>query len=212
MITPLDIQNIEFAKAVRGYKEEEVDEFLDQLTKDLEQVLAERDALLLVKDELTAQLAEANTKVGTYQQQEGAVLSTLEAAKALMNDISSSAEKRAQILVRNAELDAQNIRRQAEESLGILKDEETRLIQRVSNFKARYRSLLEGELEKFDDFSDELVGIPASPSVVKFERKAEPVRPAVEPVAEPAPVPAPAPVTSDTVDLEKTITNFRGEL
>ncbi|MCQ2566246.1 MAG: DivIVA domain-containing protein [Clostridia bacterium] len=201
MITPLDIQNIEFSKAVRGYKEEEVDEFLDQLTKDLEQVLAERDALLLVKDELTAQLAEANTKVVNYQQQEGAVLTTLEAAKALMNDISTSAEKRAQILVMNAELDAQNIRRQAEESLGVLKDEETRLIQRVSNFKARYKSLLEGELEKFDDFSDELVGIPTSPSVVKFEKKAEP-----------AAAPAPAPVTADTVDLEKTITNFRGEL
>lgn len=205
MITPLDIQNIEFSKAVRGYKEEEVDEFLDQLTRDLEQVLAERDALLLVKDELTAQLNEANTKVGTYQQQEGAVLNTLEAAKALMNDISASAEKRAQILVRNAELDAQNIRRQAEESLGVLKDEETRLIQRVSNFKARYKSLLEGELEKFDDFSDELVGIPTSPSVVKFEKKVEPAMTA-------APAPAPAPVPDNTLDLEKTITNFRGEL
>lgn len=206
MITPLDIQNKEFSKAVRGYKEEEVDEFLDQLTKDLEQVLAERDALLLVKNELSAKLAEANTKVDGYQQQEGAVLTTLEAAKALMNDISSSAEKRAQILVRNAELDAQNIRRQAEESLGVLKDEETRLIQRVSNFKSRYKSLLEGELEKFDDFSDELVGIPTSPSVVKLDRKAEPA------IAVREPEPAPAPVSDDTMDLEKTITNFRGEL
>ena len=206
MITPLDIQNKEFSKAVRGYKEEEVDEFLDQLTKDLEQVLAERDALLLVKNELSAKLAEANTKVDGYQQQEGAVLTTLEAAKALMNDISSSAEKRAQILVRNAELDAQNIRRQAEESLGVLKDEETRLIQRVSNFKSRYKSLLEGELEKFDDFSDELVGIPTSPSVVKLDRKAEPA------IAVREPEPAPAPVSDDTMDFEKTITNFRGEL
>ena len=203
MITPLDIQNKEFSKAVRGYREEEVDEFLDQLTKDLEQVLAERDALLLVKDELTAQLSEANSRLGIYQQQEGAVLNTLEAAKALMNDISASAEKRAQILVKNAELDAQNIRRQAQESLGVLKDEETRLIQRVSNFKARYKSLLEGELEKFDDFSDELVGIPTSPSVVKLEKKPES---AVTPAS------APAQATADTVDLEKTITNFRGEL
>ena len=36
----------------------------------------------------------------------GAVLETLEAAKALMGDISTSAEKRAEILLKNAELDA----------------------------------------------------------------------------------------------------------
>lgn len=29
MITPLEIENKEFSKAVRGYKAEEVDEFLD---------------------------------------------------------------------------------------------------------------------------------------------------------------------------------------
>lgn len=165
MITPLDIQSIEFSKVVRGYKEEEVDAFLDELTKDLEAVLAERDALLMVKDELSAKLAEANAKNEKYKEQEESVVKTLEAAQALMSDISTSSEKRASILIANAELDAQNIRRQAEESLGVLKDEETRLIQRVSNFKARYKSLLESELDKFDDFSDELVGIPSSPSV-----------------------------------------------
>ncbi len=41
MITPLDIQNKEFPKVVRGYKEEEVDSFLDLLTLDLEKILEE---------------------------------------------------------------------------------------------------------------------------------------------------------------------------
>ena len=210
MITPLDIQSIEFSKAVRGYKEEEVDGFLDELTKDLESVLAERDALLMVKDELSAKLTEANAKVDKYKEQEEAVVKTLEAAKALMNDISASSEKRASILIANAELDAQNIRRQAEESLGMLKDEETRLIQRVSNFKARYKSLLESELDKFDDFSDELVGIPSGPSV----RAAKKAPAAAAVTAEPA-----AELDDDiliatrtkTDDIDHTIINMRGE-
>ena len=32
MITPADIENKVFSKAVRGYKEEEVNEFLDEIT------------------------------------------------------------------------------------------------------------------------------------------------------------------------------------
>ncbi len=196
MITPLDIQNKEFGRAVRGYKEDEVDEFLDELTTDLEALISERDALLLLKDELSARLSDAEAKVERYKGQEMAIVSTLESAKALMNDISASAEKRAQILLKDAELEAVNIRRQAEESLGVIKDEETRLIQRVSNFKSRYKSLLESELEKFDDFSDELVGIPSSPSVVKLDYRTE---------SEPAnPFPA-----SDS--LGKTISDMMGE-
>ena len=31
MITPLDIQNKEFKKVIRGYKESEVEEFLDKV-------------------------------------------------------------------------------------------------------------------------------------------------------------------------------------
>ena len=197
MVTPLDIQSIEFAKAVRGYKEEEVDEFLDKLTIDYEAVITERD-------ELKAQLEEANRKIDEYKTQEGAVLKTLESAKALMNDISASSEKRAQILIRNAELDAQNIRREAEESLGVLKDEEIRLIQRVSNFKARYKSLLESELEKFDDFSDELLGIPSGPNSLK--KNAE-----VVPAAAPSDLAAGFAGGADD-DLQRTITNLRGDL
>ena len=45
MITPADIQSKEFDKAVRGYKEEDVDVFLDQLTNDYEAVLKENEAL-----------------------------------------------------------------------------------------------------------------------------------------------------------------------
>jgi cell division initiation protein len=50
MITPLDIQNKEFPKVVRGYKEEEVDGFLDLVTLDLEKLLdAYRDGVMQAK-------------------------------------------------------------------------------------------------------------------------------------------------------------------
>jgi len=151
VITPSEIQNKVFGKGVRGYREEEVDSFLDLITLDLEKLIEENA-------QLTRQLAKASEELQRYQGSEGAVLETLEAAKALMSDISVSAEKRAEILLKNAELDAELITREAKESVERLKEEAASLENKVTSFRMRYRNLLETELEKFDSLSQELFG------------------------------------------------------
>lgn len=149
MITPLDIQNKAFSKVVRGYKEEEVDGFLDLVTLDLEKLLDENQKL---KEKAKA----LDKELDRYKKTEGTVLETLEAAKALMGDISASAEKRAEMLLKNAELDAALIQREAKESIERLNEEEVSLKNRFNVFRTRYRSLLEAELDKFDNLSAEL--------------------------------------------------------
>jgi len=149
MITPLDIQNKEFSRGVRGYKEEEVDGFLDLVTLDLEKLITENVNLKM-------EVARVNVELQKYQGSEGAVLETLEAAKALMGDISASAEKRAEILLKNAELDAELIQREARDSVERLTEETVSLQRRFSEFRGKYKSLLESELEKFDTLSADL--------------------------------------------------------
>ena len=149
MITPLDIQNKEFSKGVRGYKEDEVDGFLDLLTVDMEKLLNENAALKNEALRLTSELQK-------YKGSEDAVLETLEAAKALMGDISTSAEKRADILLQNAELDAQLIMREAKESVERLTEESLHLKQRFSSFQTKFKNMLESELERFDTLSSEI--------------------------------------------------------
>lgn len=149
MITPLDIQNKEFARGVRGYKEDEVDGFLDLLTMDMEKLMTENASL-------KAEIARLSQDVQKYRGAEGAVLGTLEAAKALMTDISASAEKRAEILLKNAELDAELIQREARDSVEKLLEENQALRHRFTAFQSKYRSLLESELERFDTLSAEI--------------------------------------------------------
>jgi cell division initiation protein len=149
MITPLDIQNQEFSKSVRGYKEDEVDSFLDLITVDLEKLIGENS-------NLKEQVRVLNSEVTRYRNTENMVLETLEAAKALMGDISASAERRAEILLKNAELDADRIVKEAKESVERLHDENRNLANRLNVFRTRYRTLLESELEKFDTLSAEL--------------------------------------------------------
>ncbi|MDR2087973.1 MAG: DivIVA domain-containing protein [Clostridiales Family XIII bacterium] len=161
MITPLDIQNKEFTKGVRGYKEEEVDSFLDLVTLDFEKLIQDNRRL---KENISA----LTTEVERYRGSENAVLETLEAAKALMGDISASAEKRAEILLRNAEMDAERIQREARESVDRLTEETVNLRNRLSMLKSRFRNLLETELERFNTLSADLFPDAADePSLMK---------------------------------------------
>ena len=149
MITPLDIQNKQFPKSVRGYKEEDVDGFLDLITLDFEKTLDENKVL-------KEKIKNLNNDLERYRGTEGTILETLEAVKALMGDISVSAEKRAEILLKNAELDAELIQREARESVERLNEESVSIRNRLNIFRNIYRSLLESELEKFDILSAEL--------------------------------------------------------
>ncbi len=166
MITPLDIQNKEFAKGVRGYKEEEVDSFLDLLTIDLEKLLSENTALKEQNKRLSKELDK-------YKGSESTVVETLEAAKGLMREIAVSSEKRAEILLKNAELDAQLITREAKESIERLTEESQALRTRYENFRNRYKSMLESELERFDTFSNEIFSEFGEADVKTAERKKE---------------------------------------
>ncbi|MDX9889082.1 MAG: DivIVA domain-containing protein [Anaerovoracaceae bacterium] len=149
MITPIDIQEKEFPKAVRGYKEDVVDEFLDLITIDYESLLAENEKLTLEVERLKEDLLR-------YSGTENTVLETLEAAKTLMGDISASAERRAEILLKNAELDAELVLREAREAVERLTEENEALNNRFKKFKVQYKNLLESELERFDTLSLEI--------------------------------------------------------
>ena len=54
MIAPIEIENKEFKKGIMGYKEEEVDEFLDLVKEDYEQLYRENLELKeKVRDKIT---------------------------------------------------------------------------------------------------------------------------------------------------------------
>lgn len=146
MIRPIDIQEKAFSKAVRGYKEEEVNEFLDEITIDMDRLLNE----LRETREENSRLVEELTRIrGT----EGTVVETLRAAKTLMADISASAEKRAEILLKNAELDAELFRKSAREELETISKESKELKLRYAQFRNRYKKMLEAELQRFKSSS-----------------------------------------------------------
>ncbi|MDO4869968.1 MAG: DivIVA domain-containing protein [Bacillota bacterium] len=150
MIKPADIQEKEFTRSMRGYKEEEVNEFLDQITIDMDTLIKE---LKETREENNRLVEELERIRGS----EGSLVETLTAAKSLMADISASADKRAEVLLKNAELDAELMRKSAREDAEALAKESIAMKERFINFRNNYKRLLESELQRFESLSGELL-------------------------------------------------------
>ena len=192
MITPVDIEQKEFTRGVRGYKEEEVDTFLNL-------IILEMENLIRTNRELSDENSKLKEELATSRNTESEVLETLETAKRLMSEISASAEKRAEVLLKNAELDADLIRREARESSERFIDESKSIRTRVSALREKYKNLLEAELERFDMLSadifteaDDIVkSLPEEKETLRAGRAADTAD------------------KTDKVDISKTMINIR---
>mgnify|MGYP002627402219 CR=1 FL=1 len=74
-----------------------------------------------------------------------------------MADISASADKRAEVLLKNAELDAELMRKSAREDAEAIEKESEALKERFLIFRNNYKRLLEQELTRFESLSGELI-------------------------------------------------------
>ena len=136
IITPVEIQEKEFNKSFRGYDEEEVDMFLDLISLDLEKLIKENL-------NLKAQIATLKKEKSTIGDSNITVTETLETAKTLMDQLAESSEKRAKILVENAELDAAKIVNDAKIQAKQIALESSDLIRNFENMKREYSDFLD---------------------------------------------------------------------
>ncbi len=206
MITPSDIENKQFSRTKKGYDPDEVDDFLDLIILDMEKLLKENK-------ELRDELAKAHTQADKQVNTETSVYDTLEAAKSLMNDIAASAERRAEILLKNAEMEAKIITGEARESIAKLTEDGNRLRTRLEMLRGRYKNLLESELERLDFVGNDILEdferdfLPASMTDVNGKEEID--RTAAVPTQDGRSEIAKDPLGFQENDLTKTMVNIR---
>ena len=140
MLTPLDIQNQEFRRVLRGYSEDEVDDFLDRVVADFETLLKQNQQL---RDEVE----ELRSRVEQYRQLENTLHSALIVAQETAEEVKQSARKEAQLIVREAEEDALRIAKAAEARVREAEERLAQMQREAQAFRAQLRSLLESHLE-----------------------------------------------------------------
>ena len=141
MITPLDIENKRFSKkTLNGYDPEEVDEFLDELTKDYTMIYKK------VNDN-EKEVEDLREKIEHYTQIESTLQNTLLMAQSAADEVKNAAQKQADQIIRDAECSA----RQATNNIDIQIAEKKKELEEISKqfdvYKAKMESLLISQLE-----------------------------------------------------------------
>ena len=115
-LTPLDIQHMTFRQTWRGFDRQEVERFLHEVAQTVEALNYDNMAL---REKLTAteeQLAE-------LKRAESGLSQTLVLAQAMTEDVKEAARRDADLVVKEAELKAAELLRDAQEELGTLQRE-----------------------------------------------------------------------------------------
>ncbi|MBI5726741.1 MAG: DivIVA domain-containing protein [Ignavibacteriales bacterium] len=150
-ISPISIKRQEFSKSFRGFDTEEVQAFLEKIAEDVEALNAENDSLKKVVDENNSQLLE-------YRRIEKNLQETL--LKAHENSAKSmeSTKKQAGLMLKEAEIKAQQIIDKAKESANeirnsiiSLREERDVIIAKLKGIVSTQSNLLEMRVEKAGD-------------------------------------------------------------
>lgn len=109
MITPMDIHNKTFSRKLRGYAEEEVNSFLEEVVSDYERIYREHR-------EMEEEMDTLKTKLANYEKMESTMSSTLVMAQETAENVKKNAQKEAELIIREAQNEAKQIVANAEAS------------------------------------------------------------------------------------------------
>ena len=144
MLTPVEIENKEFKKAIRGFREDEVDEFLDIVKEDFEILYRENI-------DLKEKIKMYQDQINKYENIEETLKATLITAQSAAEDTCSAANKKAKIIVEEAELRSRQIIEQANNRVIEIRKEYDSLVKEFKIFRNKFKSLLEDEIRSIDD-------------------------------------------------------------
>ncbi|MBD2861835.1 DivIVA domain-containing protein [Paenibacillus oceani] len=139
-LTPLDIHNKEFAKRLRGYDEDQVNEFLDQIIKDYELYIRENK-------ELQSQIAALQERLDHFSNIEETLSKTIIVAQEAADEVRSNSKKEAQLILKEAEKNADRIINESLTKSRKVALEIEELKKQASIYRTRFRTLVEAQLE-----------------------------------------------------------------
>jgi len=175
VLTPLDIHNKEFPVKMRGYDQDQVNDYLDQIIKDYEMVLKD-------KRELEKQLQFSEEKVGHFNNLQDALNKSIIVAQDAADRLKENAIKEANIIGLEAEKNADRLLDEAVSKAKKITTETDELRKQSRVFKQRLQIMIESQLEmvknsEWDDLlkpiEEEALNIPTLKEILSSVNKSE---------------------------------------
>lgn len=154
-LTPLDIHNKEFPKRFRGYHQDAVDEFLDQIIREFEVLIKENNRLKEQAEDLTLKLDQ-------YRNLEETIQKTLIVAQEAAEEVKGNARKEADLVIQEARLQAERILEAGHTKARRIAEENADLSRVVQMLRTHVKSMLSAQLESIDHLYDPLARVAVS--------------------------------------------------
>ena len=142
-ITPLDIQQKQFPMKFRGFDVEEVFAFLEVIREEMEDLLRENASLKEKAQRTENQIKE-------YRDMENTLRETLLTAHQMVDDYKTNARKEAELIVKEAELRADTLIREAQEKVIKIHEDIVDLKGIRTHFKEELKRMIESHLKMIE--------------------------------------------------------------
>jgi len=149
-ITPLDIQQKQFPMKLRGFDVEEVYAFLEVIREEMEDLLRENA-------NLRENIQRMDAQIKGYRDMETTLRETLLTAQQMVEDYKVNARKEAELVVKEAELRADAILKDAQEKVIKIHEDIVDLKGIRRHFKEEVKRLVESHLRMLE-FDKERAG------------------------------------------------------
>jgi cell division initiation protein len=134
-LTPLDIQHMVFKVSLRGYDRQDVDRFLEQVAQTVDELNRETAAL-------REKLGVAEGQLADSRKAETALTRTLVSTQAMAEELKEAAKRDAELIIKEAEVMAEDMLKHARQELAKLQQEISDLRKQRALAIERLRSTL----------------------------------------------------------------------
>ena len=146
----MEITNKEFKKGMRGYNQDEVDEFLDKIAEEYENLYKDYSIL---KEKFSA----TDDRLEHYLKMENTIQSTLVMAQEASENSRTNSKTEAELIIRTANETAKQILGKANSDVISINAEFEKTRNEFNKFRAKYRNFMKSQLEVFDDMEKEVI-------------------------------------------------------
>lgn len=150
MYSPLELEQIEFEKkAFGGYNMEDVDRTFSVLKRDYEELYVENAELKKRLKALEGRVTESDDMKETLH-------NVLVAAQKCSDEKIAASEKEAELLIKNAQLQADEIKREAEKEVDALIRKKEELKSEIDVFITKMGALFEAQIKYLNKSTEEM--------------------------------------------------------
>jgi len=142
-ITPLDIQQKQFSVKFRGFSMEEVDSFLELVREEMEELLRENA-------NLREDVRRYEKQLKDYKDIEETLRNTLISTQQMVEEYKNNARKEAELIKKEAQLEVENMIKQAQEKVIKIHEDITDLKGVRRHFKEEIRRLAERVIREIE--------------------------------------------------------------